>query len=108
MKDFTSGFKCKNWRDHREILYSLRKLQVLGKGADTSVSHLRKTSSELHISMRMTTVLYANQFSVSCIVLEKKSSRIFTSILKITVSFLVNMGTRVTFLQMLLPLTEYC
>ena len=67
--------------------------------------HQQNSTSVSCVSMRMTTVFCANKLFVSYIVLEKKSSRIFPNISKITVLFLVNMGTRVAFLQMLLPLT---
>ena len=107
-KSFRSDFKCKNWRSHREILYSLGSCRFLVRelilALATRARHL-VNGSELHISMRMTTVFCVNQLFVSYIVLEKKSSRIFTSISKIMVLFLVNIGTRVAFLQMVLSLT---
>ena len=60
------------------VLFLVRELIL---ALATHTRHL-VNASELHINMRMTTVFCVNQLFVSYIVLEKKSSRIFTSISK--------------------------
>ena len=102
-------FKCKELERSQRNFVLLGKLQVLDKGADNSVSHSHKTSSR----QQQLTYQYAYDHRNVCksaicflhCIGEKILKNNLSSILKITVSFLVNMGTRVAFLQILSSLT---
>ena len=96
-----------NWRSHREILYSLGSCRFLVRKLILALTTHARPSKRQWVTYQYAYdhhILCKSAFCfLHCIV--EKSSRIFTSISKITVLFLVNMETRVAFLQMVLPLT---